>query len=328
MFIEASVAQDQHPEYVVLHSLFLMQELQPKKALQLLENIKNSPQLPANYWPLFAELNLKLENFNEAIAGYENWSATEQNALASLRLVYLYQYSNRLEKALATAKLGTQRFNNVVFKYLTVDMLLNKASVQEAKQVFNSIQAGKYAEMLEWQTLKGRFAAIDGDFKLALSTFKKVYDETHSPLLVKFITGVYRMTNNYPAASAFLESHLEMYPADLNTWQVKFNVEIQKDPLKAEYAALKITELAPNDSIAFNNLAWFELQNNKIALAAKHIEKAIELNNKNPELFDTASQIAMKQGNKTKAIEYIKSAITLAPNSATYRATLKEIESK
>ena len=101
----------------------------------------------------------------------------------------------------------------------------------------------------------------------------------------------------------------------------------RKDYAGAEKLYTRVTQLQPNNAVAFNNLAWVTARLNKdgaIALA----EKAISLQPNQPAFMDTLAELLSDKGDYTKALEVQTKVVTLQPENPIFKLNLAKIHIK
>lgn len=101
----------------------------------------------------------------------------------------------------------------------------------------------------------------------------------------------------------------------------------RKDYAGAEKLYSRVTQLQPNNAVAFNNLAWVTAQLNKdgsIALA----EKANALAPNQPAFMDTLAVLLSDKGDYAKALELQTKVLTLQPNNPAFKLNLAKIHIK
>lgn len=101
----------------------------------------------------------------------------------------------------------------------------------------------------------------------------------------------------------------------------------RKDYAGAEKLYSRVTQLQPNNAVAFNNLAWVTARLNKdgsIALA----EKANALAPNQPAFMDTLAVLLSDKGDYAKALELQTKVLTLQPNNPAFKLNLAKIHLK
>jgi len=101
----------------------------------------------------------------------------------------------------------------------------------------------------------------------------------------------------------------------------------RKDYTGAENLYNRVTQLQPNNAVAFNNLAWVTARLSKdgaIALA----EKANTLAPNQPAFMDTLAMLLSDKGDYAKALEIQTKAIALQPQNSMFKLNLAKIHIK
>ncbi|MCB8747406.1 PEP-CTERM system TPR-repeat protein PrsT [Rhodoferax sp. U2-2l] len=101
----------------------------------------------------------------------------------------------------------------------------------------------------------------------------------------------------------------------------------RKDYAGAEKLYSRVTQLQPNNAVAFNNLAWVTARLNKdgsIALA----EKANALAPNQPAFMDTLAVLLSDKGDYAKALELQTKVVSLQPNNPVFKLNLAKIHIK
>ena len=101
----------------------------------------------------------------------------------------------------------------------------------------------------------------------------------------------------------------------------------RKDYAGAEKLYSRVTQLQPNNAVAFNNLAWVTARLNKdgsIALA----EKANALAPNQPAFMDTLAVLLSDKGDYAKALDLQTKVVSLQPNNPVFKLNLAKIHLK
>jgi len=117
------------------------------------------------------------------------------------------------------------------------------------------------------------------------------------------------------------EDYIEAYVSLANVYDKQEEWELAID------MCIKIIEYDSTSAMAYNNIAWFYcLQNKNLDEALNYIQKALELENKEAEYWDTLAEVYYLQKKYDLALEAINKARKLDPNSIYFKEQLEKIE--
>jgi len=101
----------------------------------------------------------------------------------------------------------------------------------------------------------------------------------------------------------------------------------RKDYAGAEKFYARVTQLQPNNAVAFNNLAWVTARLNKDGAIALS-EKANTLAPDQPAFMDTLAVLLSDKGDYAKALEVQTKVVTLQPENPIFKLNLAKIHIK
>ena len=126
-------------------------------------------------------------------------------------------------------------------------------------------------------------------------------------------------------ADVFSSAWLKENPKDVGFILYMANgALVKKDFPNAEKLYLTVVNILPDNSIAYNNLAWISGQLKRDS-ALNYAEKANSISPNQPAFMDTMAMLLAEKGDYTKAIELQRKVITLQPDGNIFKMNLAKI---
>jgi putative PEP-CTERM system TPR-repeat lipoprotein len=297
----------------LLYSRVLFIEGQFDDVIDLLKETKG--ETPALQWALLGESYLKLSKNKEALNVYGDWIKDQpQYRIAWLRKISTQEKLNNYSGALTTIELALvkspqdQLLNLMRANYLVLTQKFTEAQSQIDKlseeQKSSPVVRGLQAQV--WLS--------KGHFELAIPGLKELYQLSPNPYNTTLLFANYRKLKQDKSAFEFIQKHVTLYPDDNVSRNLLAENAIAYNKVLAKQHFLILLKRLPNNLSILNNLAWVEYLFTNYKEADVYIKKAMEINAIQPQVLDTAASIQLKLGNKTKALELLEKAKSLAPN--------------
>ena len=308
----------------------LLLQKKDKEALQILQDLRNDADDPAQFDMITARLYFRLGKLDKAVAILTPMTLEEDVPEATYMLAIILYQQNKSDQALqllSTIENEASQFEDSV--YLRVRILMEqrqyslainllKETIQDeelATPAVYSLLASLYIEQKEMQ--KG-YELLD----IALLKFPE-NDQIH------FEYGLLLEEDNArEKAISFMEKVLLLNPDHaeaLNylgyTW-AENNVHLDKALLYVQKAIL----LKPGNGYILDSLGWIYYRMGKLDLALEEILKALELEPKDPNMYEHLGDIYLKQGQNEEAVEAYEKAVSLFLKTTDRKRLLKKIE--
>ncbi|MEO7245743.1 MAG: XrtA/PEP-CTERM system TPR-repeat protein PrsT, partial [Rubrivivax sp.] len=244
------------------------------------------PKSPQPYLRL-ADVHWSAKNRDAAIDALKRALALDADLLPAQRgLIDAYVAGDRKNDALAVARTIQQQRPTEAVNFL--------------------LQGGIETSQRQWD----RALAIYQTGLKAAPDSTDLATRTHSVLLAQ---------NNPTAADQHAANWLKAHSKDAGFRFYLGDLGLAKrDYAEAERRYREVMELAPNNALAMNNVAWLMAQAKKpgaVALA----EKANELLPKRPVIMDTLAQALVSEGQTAKGLDVMKQALALDANNPSLR---------
>ncbi|OIP24492.1 MAG: hypothetical protein AUK52_02145 [Comamonadaceae bacterium CG2_30_60_41] len=176
--------------------------------------------------------------------------------------------------------------------------------------------------------LEGDINASQKSWDAAASAYRGGLKQVNSPELAIKLHSVLMASNKTAEADKFAASWQKDNPKDAVFMLYLGDGAIaRKDYAGAERLYQAVTQLQPNNAVAYNNLAWVTARQNKpgaVALA----EKANTLAPNQPAFMDTLAVLLSDAGDYAKALDLQTKVMTLQPQNPVFRLNLAKIHLK
>jgi Flp pilus assembly protein TadD len=165
-------------------------------------------------------------------------------------------------------------------------------------------------------SLQGDIASRAGDMDAAAKAYAAALQRGDGDAAFKLHIVEMRRGRN-EAAAVIMEERLQSSPNDVRAGLALANVRLVENDYSAARALYeRFQQIAPNDPMLLNNLAWLYLQQgDDRALATGR--KALELAPSNPEIADTLGWILVSGDELTEAVKLLERAAANLTSNAT-----------
>lgn len=206
-------------------------------------------------------------------------------------------------------------------------LALDAKNYSEAVMIARTIQKQRPNVGLGYQ-FEGDVAALQKNWPAAANayraglkqgTFPEIASKLHTVLLADSKTGEADKLSADWVKNNPKEPVFPLYLADLAL--------TRNDLAGAEKLYRNVIQIAPNNAVAYNNLAWVSGKLNKgdaIAMA----EKAIALAPNQPAFLDTLAMLLSDKDDYANALEWQNKAVALQPENPLYKLNLAKIHIK
>ncbi|MFB0981945.1 MAG: PEP-CTERM system TPR-repeat protein PrsT [Alteromonadaceae bacterium] len=301
----------------LLYAEVLLDQSKYKQALTILESFKTSIHSPNRLWQLKLFALRNIDEGKSTTTVLETWMKTNPYAPEpALLLIDYYLRDKNLASALRIVNkaLKNGNKNNVMLKVSKMQILLDKAELEEVKSFYPEFTRNNMHEKIV-QGINGRIYLLEKNYKQAiplLATFYANFPSRQNILLLAIAQKNDRKVNE---AIVSLKTYLETNDSDTQVRSLLANMYLENEPEKAIPLYEKMLKDKPKDVVFLNNLAWLSLENNHLELALKYSAEAIKLAPKHPSVLDTRGMVLLKAGEKTIALKALTSAYKFSKGS-------------
>ncbi|MYL26743.1 MULTISPECIES: tetratricopeptide repeat protein [Halomonadaceae] len=173
--------------------------------------------------------------------------------------------------------------------------------------------------------LEADYMASEGNYSQAADLYQLARDKSDSPQTVARQVRVLREAERGRRAIEVLEAATEKFPQSSRLYLELAMLEQSTGNREAARSAYERTlQLAPENAVALNNLAWL-LHEDEPERALELAEKAYNANPEAASIVDTYGWILFRNGDLERSIEILESAHELAPEAAEIREHLAAV---
>jgi len=164
---------------------------------------------------------------------------------------------------------------------------------------------------------------------------KKLGNENYNALadILSSLGDVYNTTGSYKASDSCYEAALDIQPNNVNALNnFSYYLSLRGEKLEiAERMSEKSLQLRPNEANFLDTYGWILYKEGKFQDAKTYIQQAIDhtdSNNEDASLWNHLGDVEYKLGNKDKALEYWKKAVSKGLDSDEIKLKIKEQQLK
>jgi len=141
----------------------------------------------------------------------------------------------------------------------------------------------------------------------------------HNPQWPFRLSGIQWLAGDKETSLSTLEGWLKDHPDNVRLWSVLANNYLVLERRQAAKAAFaRVVELAPNNTLALNNLAWL-LREEDPQQALMYAEKASGLSPDDATVMDTLGVLLIQQGQAGRAVDVLQEAVKRRPDMPTIK---------
>jgi putative PEP-CTERM system TPR-repeat lipoprotein len=292
---------------IVLAKIYNSERLYAKAAELLLHN-SDQQGYPPFYWQTLTESQLNLDDDAKTLDIISKWQESYPSSIpAMFYKLILLERQGRLYEAIEVLAIWNKNRNHNEF--LVKEALLNikvnrfpEAVASMNRISDNSIYTptGRY--------ILGRIAAWSKNHLEAKKLLSESYQAIPKDDTAAWLSEQIKEVDGEEQAIAFLKTHLVNQPKGVAARTQLANIlSGQKNPEAIKQYKL-ILEVAPQNIVALNNLAWDAFQQNDLGQAESYADKILELENHIAEALDTAAKIKLALGKSQIAVELLEKA--------------------
>jgi putative PEP-CTERM system TPR-repeat lipoprotein len=285
----------------------------PEEAIELFKEIEQSRDPIIGIELALGDSYRQIKDWRNAERAYQKYNKNEaKNVQAIHKLFSLYEQMGEPDKALALVKESITAHKDkpglVLLKVYYQSLLGEGPSPQD----LDEIKANKRL-VDHWFADKtfGHLAYQKKDFEASSNYYKAAYNKQPNENNAMYWAKSASLKGDKAQAVKILEAHLSSNPLAINAQiMLAAGYIIAQKPEEAIATYKAVIQIETNNSVALNNLANLELQQNNTTEALHYAKKALTVSPKNADFIDTYAQTLVANGQIKQAIEQYDLAIS------------------
>nr|WP_168710970.1 XrtA/PEP-CTERM system TPR-repeat protein PrsT [Ningiella ruwaisensis] len=276
---------------------------QPQMALTALDSIEANRGAPNQYWTLKGISLVRSQQIDEAQRHYAKWAELfPKQEAATIGRLLLADGKREYQSGINIATKFLESEDNVQVRMLLAHFHAMLREVDNAKQVLAGI-AEQYQALPYVRGIKARIALLENRPAQAIDDAQSAYAQSPNTDNLFIYSQALFASGQQDASYNALESHVERFPNDVRAKLLLAERQIENDSGSAIANYREVLELAPNNFVVLNNLAYLLMQNGELADAAKYAEQAYEMQPDNVATADTYAQVLVRQNKTEEALD-------------------------
>lgn len=176
------------------------------------------------------------------------------------------------------------------------------------------------------QVLLGDVEAALGNWRAAMTAYQSAANLDFSEATALRFARALISAGDAPGAARVIGLYLSQNPQSIPARLMQADIHMAAGRWHSAIAALEIVRarIGNRDAALLNNLAWAHLKTNDVPEAARYASAAYALTPGNAAINATLGWVARASGGRSKAVETLMKAHTLAPDDATIRRQLAQ----
>jgi putative PEP-CTERM system TPR-repeat lipoprotein len=315
--------EPQNVQPKVLLAQLHLQAGEPQKALDLTQRLLQSDPENIQLGGVVGQAYLALERPNDAAKVFRALTEAHPDAVAPrLALAQALVTAGEQEQA----KEQLEKVHKIDPRSVPAKLALARLAIaggdsESAKGMLAAVDDTDTPDVLE---LRGDVADAEGRLDEARGLYKKALKQGPMSARAIKLAMVERRAGN-PNYLSTLQDWLADHPDDVAVRLAMADARLSAqndEAARREYE--KIIQIAPENIVARNNLAWLLWQSGNVAAALPHIKTALELAPESPQVQDTAGSVFLAAGDAARAVALLQSAAESSPEDATIRYHLAQ----
>ncbi|MDP5031972.1 XrtA/PEP-CTERM system TPR-repeat protein PrsT [Paraglaciecola sp.] len=279
-------------------------------SLKVLNGFTDTSKLPKTYWTLKGQSLIANNMRSEAEKHYDAWLKIYPNDKeATIGRLLLLDSENKFTEGAEMARSFLQKRDDVQMQILLTHFLLMSSDIKAGKDAYEKLPAATLAMPIA----KGFLARLQLEDKKpedALPNALAAYQANPSYRNVVMVTFIYEQLKQADKGLQFLQQHIDNRPSDMASRMLLAERQIGDDTESAMRSYELAIQANPKNYVAFNNLAYLNLQQGKLQKAKEYAVKAVELMPANPATLDTLAQVLVAEKNYEEALKYYERAVS------------------
>ncbi|MEQ8517305.1 MAG: tetratricopeptide repeat protein, partial [Chromatocurvus sp.] len=204
--------------------------------------------------------------------------------------------------------------DDIAVRKMLVENLLQQDKLDAAREQIEALPDAERTAPAA-QLLLGRIAMAQERYSEAESLFQPLFDAQGDGVSLAYLTGSLWAQGQREEAIAHLESWLADNPENVelrNQLAARYLTMGNEDAARKEYR--RLVEAVPNSPMVLNNLAWLERERNSDE-ALEYVKRALEIAPDSIQIIDTYAMVELARGNHEAALEFSARALDAAPEA-------------
>jgi putative PEP-CTERM system TPR-repeat lipoprotein len=302
---------------------FQLRTKDTKKALTVAQGAVVALPNRAEAHEMLGRVQLASGDTNQALASFAKAAGLQPNSPAPhLYSAEAHIAAKNREAAIQSLKKALDiRPNLLDAQRALIGLYVSNGIHREALDVAFKVQKQRPKEPVGYM-FEGDVRGAMSSWKEAVAAYRAGLKISAAPELAVKLHAALLTSGNTAEGQQFAASWLRDHPKDaLFRFHLADQALHKSDLKEAEALYRSVAELQPNNSMAFNNLAWISAQR-KNPRALEYAEKANQLSPSVPTYMDTLAMILLENGDHTKAVDLLKRASALSPQLYPIRMNL------
>jgi putative PEP-CTERM system TPR-repeat lipoprotein len=301
--------------YAMLHAETLKDLKRPSDVVKVLQNFENETA-PDYFYLLYGDSLMALGEFINAERVFKRWSNQSKGSeLPYLRLIFVQDLMKTWRSALATSEEALKLWpRSDQFKLLNAKFLNLTEQPIKAKNVLASAQTAT-KESIGYLSIKGANHFLLGEYAEGEEKLQKVVEARGDIEGTLILAKYYKSNVDWLSLQRIYEQYIAHKPEDLKLRLIYANDFLSVRPEVAENQYKYILSKTPENQIALGNLAWINLQSNKLDDAMRFAQDGLKRYPRNAELLDTMGLIHAKKQEFKEALRLFNLALNEEPKS-------------
>lgn len=298
-------ASDKDPQRAMLYARALFRANRSTEVVKFLERQQSLLGKTSNYYMLLGDSYTVLGELEKAKSVYKNWQALDLDIVyPAIREIMIYDLQEDYPVGLKRIEQAQAKFPaSLQLKILESEFYLKSGRLKNAQEVIEGLKPKLGMDSPVLSRIEGQLKLYQGKFTEAKVLLEKAYISLPSSRNLGWLVNVLKRTGEKQLAVDYLVKHIEKQPSDTENLIRLADIYLQEQPGTAQKYLLKVLDVAPNNVIANNNLAWIEFEKNNLKQAEEYALAALKNAEKSPYVLDTLGQIYYKQGKLKLAVD-------------------------
>ncbi|WP_313954123.1 XrtA/PEP-CTERM system TPR-repeat protein PrsT [Accumulibacter sp.] len=201
---------------------------------------------------------------------------------------------------------------------LVVEIETRRGEPARADAALKALNA-RYPKRLETALATGYVAMARGQYPAAMAAYRTALEREESTANALNLVRAQLAAGEAGKAASFLQGWVKTRPLDLLALKALAEAQFRAGQLAAaRQTYARVIAEDTDDAVVLNNYANL-LQQLKDPVAAKHAERALQLDPENPSYLDTLGWILVQQGKGEAGLRYLREARLRSPGSGEIR---------
>lgn len=279
-----------------------------------------------------AQINIQLGRFDEARTLLEAVEIEDDNfqTLVYSQLLVAEAQVSASQQLWSTAKSKaaeaiTLRPRELNYRLLLVRILAAEREFAESRGLLDDLESD-FGSSGPLHLTRALVLRSEQGERVAYEYLKSTWDVEPNPQLAPELIRLARLVAA-DEADAISSQWVQLQPQNVTAWQIRGDLLLSRgDESAAAESYRRVLDIAPQNIIALNNLAW-TLRDTNPSEAVVVAERAVDLAPENPSIMDTYGWVLHKAGRNQEALSVLQQALNLDPGNADIQSHIRTVES-